>query len=1653
MIFLKKIKFNLQTVIIVALLFCPSFLSAAETVIESDQAKLIMNFNGGLNIGDGDSLRLVYTGSTADPSALLRDSSGNPSYWGGSFWSNYSVVFVNPNGITIGANANIQAASFIASTLDITDDNFLHPEKYNNSYIFSKWVDKVGKSVINNGYIKVRENGQAVLLGSAVANAGTIEATLGSVALASGEAITLGLDSAGMISVVIDQGVQEEIFTAGSKKLASAVENSGIILADGGKVVLAAKVLNKVFDYAVNNSGVIQANSLVNHKGVIELVGEGDVAIKAVVNTGSIIANGSLTAPDAGKITLNGLDILQQGKILANAQEEGTAGEVEIVSENSTVVNSGSSTEARALGIIGNGGRVRIDSTGGNTVVNTNAVIDVSAGTGSGNAGFIEVSAFDQLGFYGILNGRAPPGYQTGTAILDPTDADIGPADITVNTTIWAENNITIYEDIALIGPITLNLFAGHKSDTSGDWHDGAGQIINNSSYTITGTSATLNLKAGDGIGTPDSPIKTDVFNLSAEINPDSSGDIYLSQGSTDLNITSLTTPSGTVNLSSLGAIIDGNGSLNNIAADNLILSAVNGIGSTDALETQVSSLQATNTNNGIWITNTGSLNLDNISGEEGANAVSNTNGWVNISANGSDIEDGIYLDINSPVTASGDITLEANNTVTVDIEGDDFYEDDSENYAEININGAISSTGTGNIEITATNTVERTITADSYVDYYEDYSTNYAEIEVNSPISATTGSITLLAKNEVGIDLTVDGDIGDGYYDYSQNEAYITVSGDGAEDFIQTDSGAISLTAENNYNRDISAGYIEYLYLGYDDSQNNRAYIDVEDAEVTSNTGNISLIAKNDITQNITADYIDYLYDYTDNEAYIYLYSPIYSQAGNVTLEASNTIDTTVKATADGDSGIEKYEDYPYNYSYININDVISTSGNIDISALNTIIRDVTSDYIGYFDDEPYNYAYLYSYNEITTAQFYDGEDLINVEDGDGEISLTADNNTTTDLKVTGDIDIYSAPYNDAKIYVYNSIITDLGNTTLTAEDVYLNSSVNWVMGNSLTVNGNLTISSGAALDANGYDITVSGDWINDNGGTFTPSEGTVTLTGTDKQITGSASDMKFATLIVDGTYTNNITTGLTILTALDGSGNLTREANTVLNISGTSDIATLTATALDNTVNYNGVGDQTVKTTDYYNLTVSTGGIKTVGHDNTTISGAGTINDTAQVLLTVNATGTDKTYDGDATATVTLSVNNIFTDYIVFPSDTYTATFDAGKNVGTDKTISVSGISLTGVNAAKFTLSATTASTTAEITARTLNLSSFTVDNKVYDGNTDVSGTGFSDDRVEGDELEFTYSAAFADKNAGSAKTVDYTDIVISGGLDQGNYVLAATSGTATADIDLKDLTVTGITANNKVFDGNTTAVIDTSSAALVGVIEGDDVALDTDSAAGSFSDKNVDNNKTVTISDLTIEGEDVDNYTLTQPTTAANITPAELTVTGINAANKVYDGTTDAMLYGIAVLNGVIEGDTVKLDTAGATGTFADSSVGVGKTVTVSGLVLSGTANLGNYILTQPTATADITAANTNSNISNSLLSNGGSLYFISPDAGSFGQFQFNTFNPPGGPVYFYHPLTPMDISAFDALTLGDDAYQFIGGSINILGHDGLLPRLMR
>jgi hypothetical protein len=457
----------------------------------------------------------------------------------------------------------------------------------------------------------------------------------------------------------------------------------------------------------------------------------------------------------------------------------------------------------------------------------------------------------------------------------------------------------------------------------------------------------------------------------------------------------------------------------------------------------------------------------------------------------------------------------------------------------------------------------------------------------------------------------------------------------------------------------------------------------------------------------------------------------------------------------------------------------------------------------------------------------------------------------------------------------------------------------------------------------------------------------------------------------------TKNVGTGKTLTptgTVQDGNGGANYQVTFVVSHGGSITPRPLNVSASGVSKQYDGLITASVTLTDdrltgdvftdsytsasFANKNAGTG--KTISVIGISISGTDApnyslVNSTASAsaditakALTVSATGVDKTYDGNTTATVQLTDDRLAGDSL---TDSYGSATFVNKNVGTGKNVSVAGISISGSDAGNYDLANTTASTTANISARHLTVTAAGVD-KTYDGTTAATVT-LSDDHLAGDTVTDSYSTAtFSDKNVGSGKSVTVTGISISGA-DAANY--SANPNTATtASISPRKLTVTAAGVG-KVYDGTTFASVILADDRVSG-----DVFTDSDASA-AFSDKNVGTAKLVSISGITISGIDAANYSPVNATatTTADITPKSLTVTAI-ASSRPYDGTT---LASVTLSDNRVQGDTLTDAFSGST--FSDKNAGAGKTVTVTGISVSG-SDAGNYALGNTTAstTADIT-----------------------------------------------------------------------------------------
>ncbi len=333
----------------------------------------------------------------------------------------------------------------------------------------------------------------------------------------------------------------------------------------------------------------------------------------------------------------------------------------------------------------------------------------------------------------------------------------------------------------------------------------------------------------------------------------------------------------------------------------------------------------------------------------------------------------------------------------------------------------------------------------------------------------------------------------------------------------------------------------------------------------------------------------------------------------------------------------------------------------------------------------------------------------------------------------------------------------------------------------------------------------------------------------------------------------------------------------------------------------------------------------------------------------LTASATGVDRVYDGTTAATVHLADDRIAGDNL---TASYASATFADKNVATGKTVAVAGIGVSGPDAGNYVLASTSATATASITPRALAVSAAGQD-KQYDATVAATVT-LSDDRVAGDALTLAYSTAtFADKHVGAGKTVAVSGISVTGA-DAGNYSSNSTA-TASASITPAPLAVSA-TGVSKVYDASTAGTVTLAATPL-----GTDIVT-LSYASASFGDKHVGTGKPVSVSGISVGGADGGNYSPnSSASTTADITPLAI-IGGITASNKVYDGGTAASIA-TRTLSGVLGSDGVSL--AGGTASFADKNVGTGKTVTATGLSLSG-ADAGDYTVNSTaTATANITA----------------------------------------------------------------------------------------
>ena len=198
----------------------------------------------------------------------------------GRLTANGTVFLVNPNGILIGPGAKIDVGGLVAATANISNENFMA-----GRYKFDEVVNR-NAVIVNRGEITAHAGGLVALVAPGVENSGVIRAELGRVVLASGNRFTLDLFGDKLVTFAVDDKVAARLTDVDGRPLKAYVNQTGTIEADGGSILIAASAAKAVLDNVINTSGVVRATSFVQRGGEIVLHGgdEGVVRVAGVLD-------------------------------------------------------------------------------------------------------------------------------------------------------------------------------------------------------------------------------------------------------------------------------------------------------------------------------------------------------------------------------------------------------------------------------------------------------------------------------------------------------------------------------------------------------------------------------------------------------------------------------------------------------------------------------------------------------------------------------------------------------------------------------------------------------------------------------------------------------------------------------------------------------------------------------------------------------------------------------------------------------------------------------------------------------------------------------------------------------------------------------------------------------------------------------------------------------------------------------------------------------------------------------------------------------------------------------------------------------------------------------------------------------------------------
>ncbi len=1448
----------------------------------------------GFSIGTGETMRFVQ--QSAASSVLNRVVGPDPSSIFGTLSSNGKVFLINPAGILFGSDSHVDVASLVASTLNLSNDDF-------RAGLLNFRVDTLAGKVDNQGSITTPTGGNVYLIGTKVSNSGVIRSPQGDVILAAGTSVKI-FDSS-------TPGLRVELNAEDS-----TAENLGKIIAQSGQVGIYAA--------ALNNSGTINADQVVrDERGKIVLRASHDVSLTAdsvlsasggqgggitvQSESGTLLANGNIAATSTAatasggdiallgervgllEVSINASGPAGGGTVLVGGSRQGSNALVQ--NAHNTYVGPGASIKADAL-VAGDGGNVVVWS---DDFTRFTGFISARGGSLSGQGGNVETSGKLNLEVPGgNVNTSASHG-AAGSWLLDPSNVDITTG---ATTGSFAGEIFSPNQDAAIVnaGTISTALETGNVNITT-----------TNAGGAQTGTitvSAPITRSTGAGI--------------------------------TTLTLTPGQVTGGTITIAAGGNISGSTGSPLNVTL------AAAGVGSTVAVGAPVTTFGGAFSSTGTTFTNLagpidtggGKITINQTTGAATVTIASPLiSGGGNISIAGGST----FTDTSTINAGSGTVTLRgSSDTLAIGI---------GSTTGTFNITQAqlANITTTGGLFIGhSSDTAAIHIATNEVVDFG---SKNVTILQASGGMtiegSSVNGSGTMSFNAGTGFFLNNSQIVTNGAVNITADQVTLNadIAGSGKLTIAPVTAG-MAITVGTAPKR-IDFGGTSFITTAV--TSNNLRTLKIGS---TANTGGITVVG----AFNTGSPMLELV-----NSGPMTINAGATVTAGGIVLAGSNFINNGGAAAlvVPGDSSWLVYSTSP---ALDTFGGLLSGShalwGKTYASNPPASITDLTSHYL--FSQVPQltvsvtggNISKTYGTDLSGSAPAVVVTGLVNAATY-GNVFLQDAYTGTAAATSTGFA--ATAPVNGGTTYSVSAqanITEPAGYAASIFNNVALTVTPKVVsLSGSRSYNGSANIlagvlSTGTLVGTETLSLSGTGTVANKNVG----AGKTLTL-GSLALADGTNGGLAANYTLSGGTDTVSITTApLTLSTS-----NVSRVYNGDLTALGTAVVSSGTLFSGDSLSG--GSFAFTDKNVGSANKTVTTAGVTVNdGNSGSNYAVSYAANTTSTISPYVVSLSGTRLYNGSSNiAASVLATNSLVGTETLTLSGTGTT---VDKNVGNSKTLTLGSLALgdgsNGGIASNYTLSGGTATvsiTTAPLTLSTSNVS------RVYNGDLTAAGTAVvsSGTLFSGDSLSGG-SFAFTDKNVGSGnKTVTTSGVTVTDGNSGSNYTVSYAANNAST-ISPYVVSLNG----TRVYDGSANILASVlGTGALVGT---ETLSL---SGAGTVANKNIGVGKTLTLGSLALgdgsNGGLAANYTLTGGTDSVSITTAPLTLSTSNVS-RVYNGDLTAAGTAVVSSGTLFSGDTL----SGGSFAFTDKNVGSGnKTVTTSGVTVTDGNSGSNYTGSRPAA----------------------------------------------------------------------------------------------